>query len=82
VSQEKTGIAVNYSKSDLENQFYVRIILKIRITNINNETMSTSCIGVWLKIKQAQKRPKVFGCAQIIFLLNTEQNHLTRLPTE
>jgi hypothetical protein len=31
--------------------------------------------------KQAQKRPKVFGCAQIISLLNTEQNHLARLPT-
>jgi hypothetical protein len=29
---------------------------------------------------QAQKRPKVFGCAQIISLINTEQNHLTRLP--
>jgi hypothetical protein len=24
--------------------------------------------------KQAQKKPKVFGCAQIISLLNTEQN--------
>jgi hypothetical protein len=32
--------------------------------------------------EQAQKRPKVFGCAQIISLLNTEQNHLTRLPRE
>jgi hypothetical protein len=31
--------------------------------------------------QQAQKRPKVFGCAQIIYLLNTEQNHLIRLPT-
>jgi hypothetical protein len=30
--------------------------------------------------KQTQKRPKVFGCAQIISLLNTEQNHLTRPP--
>jgi hypothetical protein len=28
----------------------------------------------------AEKRPKVFGCAQIIYLLNAEQNHLTRLP--
>jgi hypothetical protein len=32
-------------------------------------------------ITQAQKRPKVFGCAQIISMLNTEQNYLTRLPT-
>jgi hypothetical protein len=24
--------------------------------------------------KQAQKRPKVFGCVQIIYLLNIEQN--------
>jgi hypothetical protein len=29
---------------------------------------------------QAQKRPKVFGWAQIIYLLHTEQSHLTRLP--
>jgi hypothetical protein len=33
-------------------------------------------------LEQAQKRPKVFGCAQIIYLLNTEQNHLTQLPRE
>jgi hypothetical protein len=31
--------------------------------------------------EQAQKRPKVFGCAQIISLLNIEQKHLTRLLT-
>jgi hypothetical protein len=30
---------------------------------------------------QAQKRPKVYACAQIMYLLNTEQNSLTRLPT-
>jgi hypothetical protein len=30
--------------------------------------------------QQAHNRPKVFGCTQIISLLNTEQNHLTRLP--
>jgi hypothetical protein len=30
--------------------------------------------------KEAQKRPKVFGCAQIISLLNIEQNHLTLIP--
>jgi hypothetical protein len=31
-------------------------------------------------VKQAQKRPKVFGWAQIISLRDTEQDHLTRLP--
>jgi hypothetical protein len=43
------------------------------------------CSKIWSPsdityIKQSQKRPKVFGCAQIISLLNTEQNHSTRLP--
>jgi hypothetical protein len=30
--------------------------------------------GTAIQLKQAQKRPKVFGCAQIIYLLNIEQN--------
>jgi hypothetical protein len=35
-----------------------------------------------VSINKHIKRPKVFGCAQIISLLKTEQNHLTRLPRE
>jgi hypothetical protein len=42
---------------------------------------STFKMAAGALLEQAQKRPKVFGCAQIISLLNTEQNHLTRLPT-
>jgi hypothetical protein len=37
-------------------------------------TVQCEAIQALANSKQAQKRPKVFGCAQIISLLNIEQN--------
>jgi hypothetical protein len=49
---------------------------KYRVCTVQHRLMQLTCrirISTIFQ-KQAQKMPKVFGCAQIISLLNTEQN--------
>jgi hypothetical protein len=53
----------------------------VLVAAANEKCQNVALVARAVVLVQAQKRPKVFGCAQIISVLNTEQNHLTRLPT-
>jgi hypothetical protein len=72
-----------------------RVSLLAGLTNIASFSfcISRNCFvdsfGLWRQCTRnsganyslKQEGPKVFSCAQIISLFNTEQKHLTRLPT-